>query len=544
LNVACREISCAILIEVTFPFSPPRVCVLERSKYYLKIPHIDRDGLLCLGDVEYDYFAGKRSIKYLHQRAYELFDRGFSNSLNDDFEEEFLSYWPIGNGRVYYCANLKNSFSKIVFCHFNNEIYFFENISVGESWLKKLFSDQLNDRNLRRKVIFNQTVIIPLENAWLPDQYPRTGSDILSLVEKHGHDAMTKLEECTPIKNDGFLPILFYVAAATSNTLIAITVRGSSAFSRNKRAIMKKTATLRFFSSKANLTNMLVQRVDANWLHYRGEAGHNRYLKEMRVAILGCGAIGAPVADMLCRAGIGTLTLFDPDNFLWDNLYRHILGPEHINRNKAEALASVLQKKFPEASISHVATKWEQHFLEQAEPQLKHFHLILSLIGDTENNTELYLSSCAVAEAMFPQVIFGWVEAVGAAGHAVLLGHEKYGCLSCRENGHGQLRDVFNFTEKKFVKLPACNIVFAPYGFIDLAPVVAVICGLALDSLSEIPVEDNYRIWVSNVKKMANHGGQLSAWFTNKFSHIKGEQVIRTRWSVDSECEVCGESRI
>jgi molybdopterin/thiamine biosynthesis adenylyltransferase len=58
-----------------------------------------------------------------------------------------------------------------------------------------------------------------------------------------------------------------------------------------------------------------------------GAAGQAR-LAEARVAIVGCGALGTHLADMLARAGVGRLILVDRDVVEWSNLQRQNLFDE------------------------------------------------------------------------------------------------------------------------------------------------------------------------------------------------------------------------
>lgn len=58
-----------------------------------------------------------------------------------------------------------------------------------------------------------------------------------------------------------------------------------------------------------------------------GEAGQRR-LSAGHAAIIGCGALGTAAAELLCRAGVGTLTLIDRDIVELTNLQRQLLFDE------------------------------------------------------------------------------------------------------------------------------------------------------------------------------------------------------------------------
>lgn len=61
-------------------------------------------------------------------------------------------------------------------------------------------------------------------------------------------------------------------------------------------------------------------------------------LRERRVAIVGVGALGSFIADMLVRSGIRHLTLVDGDVVMPGNLVRHLVGPEAIGLSKVKAV--------------------------------------------------------------------------------------------------------------------------------------------------------------------------------------------------------------
>lgn len=70
-----------------------------------------------------------------------------------------------------------------------------------------------------------------------------------------------------------------------------------------------------------------------------GEEGQRR-LASSRVTLIGCGALGTHLADMLVRAGVGFLRIVDRDFIELDNLQRQVLFDEHDfadNLPKSEA---------------------------------------------------------------------------------------------------------------------------------------------------------------------------------------------------------------
>lgn len=71
-----------------------------------------------------------------------------------------------------------------------------------------------------------------------------------------------------------------------------------------------------------------------------GAAGQAR-LSASTVVVVGCGALGCAVADLLGRAGVGRLILVDRDLVEWSNLHRQVLFSEaHARAGTPKALAA------------------------------------------------------------------------------------------------------------------------------------------------------------------------------------------------------------
>jgi len=85
-----------------------------------------------------------------------------------------------------------------------------------------------------------------------------------------------------------------------------------------------------------------------------GETGQRR-LAAARVAVIGAGGLGAPALTYLAAAGIGEITLFDPDTVDATNLHRQVLFTEaDLGRSKAVAAAEHLHVQSPQVSVRAV----------------------------------------------------------------------------------------------------------------------------------------------------------------------------------------------
>lgn len=78
-------------------------------------------------------------------------------------------------------------------------------------------------------------------------------------------------------------------------------------------------------------------------------------LKAAKVAVVGAGGLGAPVSLYLVAAGVGSLTLLDPDIVDLSNLQRQVLYADgDLGRPKVEAAAARLNALNPHVKINGV----------------------------------------------------------------------------------------------------------------------------------------------------------------------------------------------
>ncbi|MEV0866382.1 ThiF family adenylyltransferase [Brachybacterium paraconglomeratum] len=120
-----------------------------------------------------------------------------------------------------------------------------------------------------------------------------------------------------------------------------------------------------------------------------GETGQRR-LAGARVAVIGAGGLGAPALTYLAAAGVGEITLFDPDTVDATNLHRQVLftGAD-LGRPKAVAAAEHLHAQSPQVSVRTVV---ETLTPANALEQLAGHDLVLD---GTDNFPTRYLASDA-----------------------------------------------------------------------------------------------------------------------------------------------------
>jgi hypothetical protein len=93
-----------------------------------------------------------------------------------------------------------------------------------------------------------------------------------------------------------------------------------------------------------------------NWhpddLQNRGRV--DKLLRQSEILLIGCGALGANIAEQLVRMGVSKMTVVDKELFASGNVVRHTLTINQINQSKAVELAKRLNQINPTATVDGI----------------------------------------------------------------------------------------------------------------------------------------------------------------------------------------------
>jgi len=144
--------------------------------------------------------------------------------------------------------------------------------------------------------------------------------------------------------------------------------------------------------------------------------------------IVGCGALGTVVADLLARAGVGRLSIVDRDVVERTNLQRQVLFDERDAAEampKAEAARRRLMAVNSEISIHAIV---EDFSPENAEQLVRPHPTPTVLIDGTDNFETRYLINDVAVKLSVPYVYGG---AVGTGGMSMSILPGMTACLRC-----------------------------------------------------------------------------------------------------------------
>jgi molybdopterin/thiamine biosynthesis adenylyltransferase len=156
---------------------------------------------------------------------------------------------------------------------------------------------------------------------------------------------------------------------------------------------------------------LLMETVSCDPRAFPERAPYAVALASRHVAVIGCGAVGWPVAVLLARSGVRRLTLYDDDKIGTGNLARLGAFVPDAGTFKVETLAAQLEAIAPDIEVERVVAEVGRHVgataLLGGRPDL-----LINLTGEERSTDETNLAALRLGVP----AIFAWVSnGVGAA---------------------------------------------------------------------------------------------------------------------------------
>ncbi len=129
-------------------------------------------------------------------------------------------------------------------------------------------------------------------------------------------------------------------------------------------------------------------------------------LASSKILILGAGAVGSAMGELLTRAGVDRVTVMDGDRLEVGNLVRHTLGLAEMHEQKASALAARLNLASPHAKVEGLDQRFPPAD-EGSRKEVERFEIVLDCTGDDAVLRELELFPWA-DEKLFASVSLGF----------------------------------------------------------------------------------------------------------------------------------------
>ena len=253
------------------------------------------------------------------------------------------------------------------------------------------------------------------------------------------------------------------------------------------------------------------------------------------VLLVGCGSVGSEVAHRLTSAGVGRLTISDPDRFSEVNLYRHTLDIYNLDNPKSLALPLDLHRKHPWAAV----VGWTKR-LEELRDQaiLAQFDLIIVAIG-SPTLERVFANYCRQQKIQIA-AINCWVEAYGIGGHAILGVPGTRGCWHCayvdpETLGRGLASNLNFLAPNQDLNRThgGCGIQFLPYSGTAASFTATMTVDLAVRFL-----KGNIRVSSSvSWKGPSIEAEERGFHLTHRYRHFADSLEVRPLYNPD--CDLC-----
>ncbi len=128
-------------------------------------------------------------------------------------------------------------------------------------------------------------------------------------------------------------------------------------------------------------------------------------IRNSKVAVVGTGALGSFIADMLVRAGVRHLTLIDGDVVTPGNVVRHVAGEDQIGMPKPDAVREQLGRHDPAWARDIVAVHEPLISGADATEVIAHHDLVVDATADFATTALLHLSAASMGANILSAVI-------------------------------------------------------------------------------------------------------------------------------------------
>lgn len=500
-----------IVLPPDFPASPCKLYV-DKS-YFLKLPHVEADGHVCLGiesipeDYEDPVSAVTRALTTLNTQL--LGPARDSSWIEAQFHSERASYW------AHYCGSRRKArdrrpVPKLTYVDIGavglwaegfiaayipakskHRRYSLQVAAASPSDPQELAARHrwADGTFVRGEALF---VRLPDNERWTPSTWPTSFEALKMLIDRatnhecslekwanrasRAHKTSAgKRAQCNPDSRlpPGQVPLL--VLIEHDGVMFGYQIFGAAVWLLQPPSI-----------EPVNIT-----RVDADWALARDHSlGLLQARREKRVLLLGCGSLGSPLAKALARSGVGHLDIVDAQLMGAENTSRHALGMRDVGRSKADALAQQLRQDIPGLIVHGYLADASMWATTNCKPGM--YDMVVECTAESSVRTFIsHMRTSLFGEA---PIVHAWTEPLCSAGHVVLTQPDV---AWPAEDPADTLVNASDLSARDTrVKLPACSDGFHPYGAADIELVAAFAAERVIGILNDMQQTSTVWSWV------------------------------------------------
>jgi molybdopterin/thiamine biosynthesis adenylyltransferase len=342
----------------------PAITLLEQPSFLPALmPHIDVNGGLCYfnqGSVVLDRYDSALAIAQCLQQAEAILNRIITDSdyRSGDIQDEFLAHWEFAQAILPWPVLIGSVLPNAISAN-----YSLLNTSSGRRAIianeeaevvafAKAFSGSVPSQTTCKCWLF-KTELRPA----VPETMPETIKDLFVWLQQWDRKLYSGIQRLLE-RDLSYLNYSFITFAI--DTPVGWLGFGFD-LEQIKRLGAKKRPKLykQYLHGKGGARRILrlsITDISPSFVHSRNLSFSD--LRDKRITVIGCGAIGSYLVQSLVRLGAGlgrgVLTIIDHDTLQSENLGRHALGYPALFKPKASALREELLRQFPLSKIEAV----------------------------------------------------------------------------------------------------------------------------------------------------------------------------------------------
>ena len=331
----------------------------------------------------------------------------------------------------------------------------------------------------------------------------RDGQGLLKELEKatDGGDSWAmisnSLKEDIALASHHFIGLRYPGRDGSPEWLVLLVNRGE----RDTR-IVKTDAIKKLEFERSRVYCLRVHSIRDAKLRLRNQSVVDESVKGKTVALIGLGALGSSVAELLAKAGIGRFKLCDKDYLVPENVARHVGGINEFGSKKVNVVKRRLLEINPfltfqkEDSIEHSITL----SLDKLTAFMDSADLTISTIAD--DAVESLINQISVINNK--ATLYGWALKRANIGRVFLVRPGIDACKTCLStyyraelNGEETPEDWISIpVDEEDIVLHECGRPVIAGSGIDLSFISSLIARVALDFLEGKIEETNHWIWI------------------------------------------------
>lgn len=515
-NFERKIYSLKIVIPEDFPSLLPEFIIENYSRIQVVYSHVDTEGKICYttkDNLAWDKRYPENFFQECCLKVLKVIRNWGTPKMQDEFREEFLSYWKllccgVDKKNITITSYLEDykKIKKIDLLMSDKRAYIFDR----NSYLKnRVLKSQKNSIDAYYLPLREKNKVIP------PNPKEVFNQTIFKKIIFKNISAAIKREFrkwCNQRKKKFVL--ILGIPIADGNIVII-----GASFEYSK-------ASFPFKKSKNNSCRcipIVVERRDSTYQISRTSQNFN-FMKN-KIAIIGLGSVGSFIAANLAKIGISKIMLVDNDILRIDNIARHYLGEDSLGKYKVDAMKNRLISQNPHLYIESEREPF-QDLIKKIPDIFDDVDFIFSCVDNTMANFEINHFFRKKGKT----VLYSWVDPYGIGYHNLFVDPKKQGCFMCLnyndQNGEFVTnRASFAAAGQNFErKLASCSSAFVPYGVVAPSTLANNAIQVFSQSVEESVKKNILVSQIGRVYQFKEQGFRLSQRFelcSNDYKHLK-----------------------